>query len=119
MIENIAAIMQNESMPWDIYGVVVIGILAHWIYDILITAVNNGQKPKIGPWWMVAARVGIAVIAATFSFLGILDQLTGILGFRQFFVAFTLGFAVDAFSGPAVEAAGEQVLKSTQKKATA
>jgi len=93
--------LRASRTPLRIYLVVVAGILLHWVYDVLIAALDTGSI-EFGTWVVVVARLGIAFIAAAFSFTGIWTQLQKVDPSIRYFTALTLGFAVDALTGPPV-----------------
>ncbi len=79
--------------------IVVAGIIAHWIWGILVDGLDTGNL-DFGTSSIILSRVGIAVIAGAFSFVGIWRQLEGVDTSLRLFAAFTQGFAVDAFTAP-------------------
>jgi membrane protease YdiL (CAAX protease family) len=97
--------MRKQDEVLAAYAVIVLGIVAHWIWGVLIAGLDTSTF-DFGTIAVIAARIVIATIAAAFSFTGIWKQLEGVDKRLRFFVAFTQGFAVDALTGPVVAAAG-------------
>ena len=81
--------------------VVVLGIIAHWVWEILVAGLPTGEF-EFGTLGVILARVVIAFIAGAWSFAGIWGQLSGVDKKLRLFVAFTQGFAVEALTGPVV-----------------
>ena len=97
--------MSDQGEVWVTYIFVVLGILGHWIWEILVAGLSTNSF-EFGTITVILARVVIAVIAGIWSFTGIWEQMSGVDKRLRFFVAFTQGFAVEALTGPVVNQAG-------------
>ena len=93
--------MSEQGEVWLTYLFVVLGILGHWIWEILVTGITTNEF-DFGTLGVIIARVVIAAIAGLWSFTGIWEQMSGVDKKLRFFVAFTQGFAVEALTGPVV-----------------
>ena len=94
----------NADQVWiPVFATVVLGILAHWVWEMLVAFLTTNVWDPGSPLVWVA-RLGVALIAAAFTFVGIFAQIDKLTGPTRYFTAFTLAFAVDAFTGPAVTA---------------
>lgn len=86
-----------------VFAAIVIGIMAHWLWEALVAFLTTDIW-DVGTPLVWLARVVVALIAAAFSFVGIFAQIAALTGPTRYFTVFTLAFAVDAFTGPAVSA---------------
>ena len=84
-----------------LYLIIVVGIIAHWVWEVLVAGVTSGGTFDFGSLQVIGARVVIAAIAGAWSFTGIYEQIKS-SPFRGF-AAFTAGFAVEALTGPVVD----------------
>lgn len=82
------------------YGAVLLGVLAHFVWEILVGVLRTGADPEWGSWWVLVARIGVAVIVSAVSFVGVWKQLEAAEPKLRFFVALTQGFAIDALASP-------------------
>ena len=89
------------------YFAVVLGVVLHFVWEILTASVKAGTDPDFGSWGLIAARIGIALIVGLVSFVGIYKQLQGAEPSIRFFVAVTQGFALDALTSPLGPASSE------------
>jgi uncharacterized membrane protein YhhN len=80
-----------------------LGIFGHWVYDALVAALQTGTF-DMGTPVVWALRAGVAIIAAVLAFSGIYEQVRRMTNPIRLFTAFTLGFAIDALSGPLISA---------------
>ena len=94
--------LRERNELGTVYVAVVLGILLHWIWEVLVATLGSGQL-DFGPWQIVIARIGIAFIVGLVSFIGIWKQLESVDPKIRFFVAVTQGFAVDALANPVVQ----------------
>ena len=91
--------LSEHGEIWITYLTVVLGIVGHWIWEVLVGGLSTGIF-DFGSFTTVAARIGIGLIAGIWSFTGIWQQLSGVDKKLRFFAAFTQGFAVEALTGP-------------------
>jgi len=98
------AAMTTHGDVGRIYLGIVLGVLMHFVWEILVRAVRTGQKPVFGPVWLIGARIAIALIVAVVSFTGIYKQVEAAEPAIRFFLAATQGFAIDALTSPVVPA---------------
>lgn len=96
--------MSATGEVWVAYLWVVLGIVGHWVWEILVAGLSSGNF-DFGTARVIVARLVIALIAGIWSFTGIWQQLQGVDPTLRFFAAFTQGFAVEALTGPVVNAA--------------
>jgi hypothetical protein len=82
------------------YVAIVLGVMMHFAWEILAAALRTGVKPDFGERWMIAARLGVALIVSAVSFVGIYKQLVGADPKLRFFLALQSGFAIDALTSP-------------------
>jgi hypothetical protein len=104
--EGFQALSAESPRLWTVYLTVVGGIVAHWIWEVLVDGLPNGPF-EFGSAGVIAARIVIAFIAGAFSVTGIWKQLEGVDPRLRFFAAFTQGFAVDALTAPVVTNIGQ------------
>jgi hypothetical protein len=95
---GVTAIRQQGEQS-KAYGAIVVGILAHWIWELAVAAVQTGQW-EFGNGAVVVARVVIAFIVGAVSFAGIWKQIEKADPKIRLWIALTQGFAVDALASP-------------------
>jgi hypothetical protein len=81
------------------YVAIVLGILAHWVWEVLVTAIRT-EELKFGSWVVVIARIGVAFIVALVTFAAVWKQLENVDPKLRWFVAVSQGFATDALASP-------------------
>ena len=96
---DLPAGLQSEKM-WVMFGMVVLGIIAHWVWEVAVAVIGSGQEWDFGSNWVIVARVVVAVIAGLVNFAGIWKQLENVDPKVRVFSAFTQGFAIDALVAP-------------------
>ena len=96
--------MSEKGEIWITYLIIVLGIVGHWVWEVLVGGLPTGTF-NFGSFATIVARVVIGLIAGIWSFTGIWQQLSGVDKKLRFFAAFTQGFAVEALTGPVVIAA--------------
>lgn len=90
-----------------VFGAALAGVVAHWIYDVLITGLQaTPQTFQFGAVVVVVARLIVSIIATLLAFVGIYQQVQSADIKVRFFLAFSQGFALDAFAGTAIMALG-------------
>ena len=89
---------RNETAK--IFLAIFLGVVAHFVWEILAAAIQANVKPDLGTWWLIGARLVVALIVAAVCFVGIYKQLDGAAPEVRFFLAFTQGFAIDALTSP-------------------
>jgi uncharacterized membrane protein YhhN len=94
------AAMNERGETAAIYFAIVMGVLAHFVWEILAASIRDNVKPDFGDWWLIAARIGVALIVSAVCFVGIYKQLDGADPKVRLFLAFTQGFAIDALTSP-------------------
>ena len=95
---NLPAGLQDEKM-WKMFLMVVVGILAHWVWEVAIAALGPVGW-DFGSIGIIVARVVVAVIVGLVSFAGIWKELENVDPKVRLFSAFTQGFAIDALASP-------------------
>lgn len=97
-IGGFAAISQSGEMVW-VYLTLVLGIFAHWVWEVAIAAYKTGNWDW-GSWTKASARFVISVIIGAVIFAGVWEQLESVDPAIRLFVAFSQGFATDALTSP-------------------
>lgn len=103
--EGRAAARQADSLFLS-YLAVVLGVILHFVWEILVGVLRTGDDPDFGTAWMLIARGVVAGIVAAVSFIGIWKQLEAADPKIRFFVALSQGFALDALASPIAPAVG-------------
>jgi hypothetical protein len=97
-VEGFRALAQSDEQG-KIYTAIVIGIIGHWVWEVLVAAVQSGVL-DFGNGVVIVARILLAFIVGAVSFAGIFKQLANVDPDIRFWVALTQGFAVDALASP-------------------
>jgi mannitol-specific phosphotransferase system IIBC component len=83
------------------------GVVAHWIYGVLVAGLQaTPQAFEFGTVAVVLARLVVSFIVTILAFVGIYQQVQDVDVRVRFFLAFSQGFALDAFAGTAIAAIG-------------
>lgn len=101
--EGYRSLQESKEGQWCIYFCIVLGILSHWIWEVLVSALDKG-KFEFGTWVIIVARLGIAIIVGVVSFTGIWKQVQNLDTGLRMWAAFTLGFSLDALTAPVANA---------------
>lgn len=96
--------LRNKGELPKAYLAIVLGIALHWIWEVLVKAVQSGHI-DFGSWVIVVARLGLAFIVGLVIFVGVWKQLETVDTKLRFFFAVTQGFATDALASPIANAA--------------
>lgn len=94
------AAMRTRGEVGKSYVFIAFGIILHFIWEVLVTALKTNVPPEFGAWWAIAARIVVAFIVTAMSFVGIWKQLEGADPKVRFFIAVSQGFAIDALASP-------------------
>jgi hypothetical protein len=94
------AALKAQHSTGAIYFAIVLGVVLHFVWEILVAAVRAQESPDFGSWGLIGARVGIGLIVGIVSFTGVYKQLDGVDPRVRFFFAATQGFAADALANP-------------------
>lgn len=100
--EGGAALVAAGEIPFAFFAVF-LGVVAHWIWETIIAGLPTG-KIDFGNLGIILGRLVLSLIVAGFSFAGIYNVIKEATPGLRFFVAFTQGFAIDAFTAPVANA---------------
>jgi hypothetical protein len=104
--QNLRAFSESQNKLL-LFGLVFIGVLAHWIYELAVAVIKAGGEFTAPTVPLIIARVVVSFIAAAAGFAAAFNQIKKADPGFESFAAFAAGLGVDALTSPWVTPAPE------------
>ena len=79
---------------------VFLGVILRWIYSVAVEAIKSKMPWDFGIWYIILARVVVALITTLFVFSGYWQKVQDQPASMRFWNSLAYGISIDAIVGP-------------------
>ena len=94
---RLATQQEDAGAKWQVFAGVFIGVVLRWVYSVAVDVIkNNAPGWCFGSWWMIAIRVGIALLTTFFVFSGYWQKVKDQPASMRFWNAVAFGISTES-----------------------